>query len=223
VQHAGGGAGPVLRRLRLAFQWGEGSWGKAVGKEAVENSNLGFDKEEEAREEQLRRSAPAYNPVDRRAPEDHSIETKLNELDDTLQLIAAMPYLDEEDEQQRAIKVHFEQGSGLDNLDAQGYTVKAGVLKMWQGERDLNMLVKGADADSAILLQRILMHTLEIERQLEKGGAVGEDAVEKVNPRFDVEEEMRRGAEAEAEAQEVQAANMSRSITRMIAARPWRT
>ncbi|KAE8958558.1 hypothetical protein PR003_g28705, partial [Phytophthora rubi] len=62
--------------LPQAFQWGEGSWGKAVGKDAVENSNLGFDKEEEARdkarkeaeaaakrEEQIRQSAPAYNPV----------------------------------------------------------------------------------------------------------------------------------------------------------------
>ncbi|POM77976.1 Hypothetical protein PHPALM_4563, partial [Phytophthora palmivora] len=36
--------------LPQAFQWGEGSWGKAVGRAAVENSNLGFDKEEEARE-----------------------------------------------------------------------------------------------------------------------------------------------------------------------------
>ncbi|KAI9979651.1 hypothetical protein PInf_028201 [Phytophthora infestans] len=142
--------------LPEVFQWGEGSWGKAVGKDAVENSNLGFDKEEEAREkarkeaeaaamreEQLRRSAPAYNPVDRSAPDDHSIEKVLNEMDDTLQLIAAMPYLDEEDEQQRAFKTHFEQGSGLDDLDAQGYTVKAGVIKMWQGERDLNALIKG--------------------------------------------------------------------------------
>ncbi|KAL3668586.1 hypothetical protein V7S43_006668 [Phytophthora oleae] len=174
--------------LPPAFQWGEGSWGKGVGKDAVENSNLGFDKEEEAadkeaeaaakREEQLRRSAPAYNPVDRSAPEDHSIEKVLNELDDTLQLIAAMPYLDEEEEQQRAIKVHFEQGSGLDDLDAQGYTVKESVIKMWQGERDLNALVKGADADSAIILQRILMHTLDIEKQLNEiiaNGGIDDD------------------------------------------------
>ncbi|KAG3133654.1 hypothetical protein PC128_g26308, partial [Phytophthora cactorum] len=126
------------------------------------------------REEQLRRSAPAYNPVDRSAPEDHSIEKVLNEMDDTLQLIAAMPYLDEDDEQQRAIKVHFEQGSGLDDLDAQGYTVKAGVIQMWQGERDLNTLIKGVNADSAIILQRILLHALDIEKQLNeiiaKGG-----------------------------------------------------
>ncbi|KAG3057173.1 hypothetical protein PI125_g25442 [Phytophthora idaei] len=95
-------------------------------------------------------------------------------MDDTLQLIAAMPYLDEDDEQQRAIKVHFEQGSGLDDLDAQGYTVKAGVVQMWQGERDLNTLIKGVNADSAIILQRILLHALDIEKQLNeiiaKGG-----------------------------------------------------
>ncbi|OWZ12611.1 putative mitochondrial protein [Phytophthora megakarya] len=174
--------------LPQAFQWGEGSWGKAVGKDAVENSNLGFDKEEEAREkarkeaeaatkreEQIKQSAPAFNPVDRSAPEDHSIEKVLNEMDDTLQLIAAMPFLDEEDEQQRAIKVHFEQGSGLDDLDAQGYTVKAGVIQMWQGERELNAVIKGVDADSAIILQRILMHTLEIEKQLNEIIAKGID------------------------------------------------
>ncbi|KAG7375395.1 hypothetical protein PHYPSEUDO_001507 [Phytophthora pseudosyringae] len=152
--------------LPQSFQWGEGSWGKAVGKAAVENPNL-------------RRSAPAYNPVDRSAPEDQSIEKVLNELDDTLQLIAAMPYLDEEEEQQRAIKVHFEQGSGLDDLDAQGYSVKEGALKMWQGERDLNTLIKGVDADSAIILQRILLHTLDIEKKLNeiiaKGGADDDD------------------------------------------------
>ncbi|KAJ8540753.1 hypothetical protein ON010_g12472 [Phytophthora cinnamomi] len=85
-----------------------------------------------------------------------------------------MPYLDEEDEQQRAIKVHFEQGSGLDDLDAQGYSVKAGTIKMWQGERDLNTIISGVDADSAIILQRILLHTLDIEKQLNEIIAKGD-------------------------------------------------
>ncbi|CAH0515839.1 unnamed protein product [Peronospora belbahrii] len=161
--------------LPQAFTWGEGSWGKVVGKNAVENSNLGFEKEQEdckeaemavKREEQLRQSAPAYNPVDRSAPDGHSIEKVLTDLDDTLQLIAAIPYLDEEEEQQRAIKLHFEQGGGLDDLDAQGYTVKARVLMMWQGERDLDTLIKSVDVDSALIVQRVLMHTLEIEKKL---------------------------------------------------------
>lgn len=81
--------------LPAVFQWGEGSWGKAVGKEHVKNSNLEFDREEEEREKQLkaaeaaakaeeaaRMAAPAYQPVDRAAPEDHSIERVLNELND---------------------------------------------------------------------------------------------------------------------------------------------
>ncbi|CAI5742465.1 unnamed protein product [Peronospora destructor] len=165
--------------LPQAFQWGEGSWGKTVGKDVVENSNLGFDEEEEelatTSEGINQQSAPAYNPVDRRAPDDHSIETMLTELDDTLQLIAAMPYLDDEEEQQRALKMHFEQGRGLDDLDSQGYTIKAGVLMMWQGERDLNTLVENVDADSALILQRVLMHTLDIEKKLNEfianGGA----------------------------------------------------
>ena len=163
--------------LPQAFQWGKGSWGKAVGKAVVENSNLGFDKEEEAREkaskeaEEAKRedageqTDPSYNHSGGRAP-DHSIEKMLNEVDDKLQLIAAMPYLDEEDEQQRAIKVHYEQGTGLDDLDAEGFTTKSGVIQIWQGERNLNSLIKGMDADSAIILQRIYMHTLEFEKQM---------------------------------------------------------
>ncbi|CAI5735301.1 unnamed protein product [Hyaloperonospora brassicae] len=163
--------------LPQAFQWGEGSWGKAVGKTVVENSNLGFDKEEEAREKASKEAEEAkredageqpertYNRSGGSAP-DHSIEKMLNEVDDTLQLIAAMPYLDEEDEQQRAIKVHFEQGTGLDDLDSEGFTTKSGVIRMWQGERNLNTLIKGMDADSAIILQRIYMHTLEFEKQM---------------------------------------------------------
>ncbi|CAI5724190.1 unnamed protein product [Peronospora destructor] len=169
--------------LPQAFQWGEGSWGKSMGKDAVENSNLDFDEEQEelatTSEGIAQQSEPAYNPVDRRAPDDHSIETMLTELDDTLQLIAAMPYLDDEEEQQRAIKMHFEQGGGLDDLDSQGYTIKAGVLMMWQGERDLNTLVENVDADSALILQRVLMHTLDIEKKLNEfianGGADDEE------------------------------------------------
>ncbi|TDH64766.1 hypothetical protein CCR75_009142 [Bremia lactucae] len=161
--------------LPEVFQWDKGSWGKSVGKHAVENPNLGFEKEDEthendrheAKREERHSSAPAYNPVDRKAPEDHSIEKVLNELDDTLQLIAVVPYLDDDDKQQQAIKTHFEHGSGLDDLDAQGYSLKAGVIQLWQGERNLQALIPGLDGDSAILMQRILLHTVDIEKRLE--------------------------------------------------------
>lgn len=81
--------------LPAVFQWGEGSWGKAIGKDKTQNSNLEFDKEAEEHEKQVaaaeaarkaeeaaRMSAPAYNPVDRSQPEDNSIERVLNELND---------------------------------------------------------------------------------------------------------------------------------------------
>ncbi|CAH0483000.1 unnamed protein product [Peronospora belbahrii] len=164
-----------FKEVDLQLRMTGGACNTLVEEALVENSNLGFEKEQEdckeaemavKREEQLRQSAPAYNPVDRSAPDGHSIEKVLTDLDDTLQLIAAIPYLDEEEEQQRAIKLHFEQGGGLDDLDAQGYTVKARVLMMWQGERDLDTLIKSVDVDSALIVQRVLMHTLEIEKKL---------------------------------------------------------
>ncbi|RLN56434.1 hypothetical protein BBJ29_007974, partial [Phytophthora kernoviae] len=163
--------------LPQAFQWGEGSWGKAVGKEVVENSNLGFDKEAEAlekqrkeeeaaakREEQLRRSAPAYSPVDSTPAEDASVERVLNELNEVFEIIAAVPLMDEEEYGE--LREHFEKGRGLDEIDERGYSIKEGTYKIWKGERDLNVVTKGVDADSALILQRILMHTLNIEKKV---------------------------------------------------------
>lgn len=84
--------------LPEVFHWGEGSWGKGIGKDHAKNSNLDFDREADERqkqqeaaeaaeaaakrEEAARMAAPAYQPVDRSAPADHSIETVLNELND---------------------------------------------------------------------------------------------------------------------------------------------
>ncbi|RLN77089.1 hypothetical protein BBJ28_00025275, partial [Nothophytophthora sp. Chile5] len=140
-------------------------------------SNLGFDKEEEAREkqrkeaeaaakreEQLRRSAPAYNPVDRSPPPENTIETVLNELNDIFEIIAAVPLMDEAEYGE--LRVHFEKGQGLDEIDERGFSIKEGTHLIWKGERDLSVLTKGVDADSALILQRILMHTLNIENKV---------------------------------------------------------
>jgi hypothetical protein len=74
--------------LPAVFRWQEGSWGKTLGKEAVQNENLKFDKEKpvtktfEEEENKPEHIAPAYHPVDRNAPQDHSIERILTELND---------------------------------------------------------------------------------------------------------------------------------------------
>lgn len=171
------------------FQWGEGSWGKALGKDKVQNSNLDFEKEDEeakAREqaaaaEKARReaeySAPAYNPVDRKAPEDNSIERVLNELNDVFEIIAAVPLMDEEEYGE--LRVYYEKGQGLNEIDARGYSIKDATHLIWEGERNMSVLTQGVDADSAMIIQRILMHTLAIEQKvkelIEKGVIDPED------------------------------------------------
>ncbi|TYZ64643.1 hypothetical protein PybrP1_000410 [[Pythium] brassicae (nom. inval.)] len=192
--------------LPAVFRWGEGSWGKAVGKEAgaAKNSNLDYDvEEEEAREreraaaaDKARREAeymaPAYTQVDRRAPEDTSIERVLNELNDVFEIIAAVPLMDEEEYGE--LREYYENGGGLDEIDERGYSIKAATEMIWKGERDMGVLASGVDADSAMIIQRILMHTLAIEqkvRELIEKGVVdeGEEGEEEEGEEDDDDEE----------------------------------
>ncbi|KAG1688985.1 hypothetical protein DVH05_002870 [Phytophthora capsici] len=180
--------------LPPAFQWGEGSWGKGVGKDAVENSNLGFDKEEEAREkarkgaeaaakreEVVGDSAQVFKPDDSATTmEDASIENLLSELNEVFEIIAAVPLMDEEEYGE--LREHFEKGRGLNEIDERGYNIKAGTHKIWKGERDLKKVTEGVDTDSALILQRIMLHTLNIERKvremLSNGGVDPDDVSE---------------------------------------------
>ncbi|RLN50867.1 hypothetical protein BBP00_00010014, partial [Phytophthora kernoviae] len=103
-------------------------------------------------------------PVDSTPAEDASVERVLNELNEVFEIIAAVPLMDEEEYGE--LREHFEKGRGLDEIDERGYSIKEGTYKIWKGERDLNVVTKGVDADSALILQRILMHTLNIEKKV---------------------------------------------------------
>ncbi|POM75475.1 Hypothetical protein PHPALM_7418, partial [Phytophthora palmivora] len=117
------------------------------------------------REEQIKQSAPAYNPDDSGTTmEDASIEKLLSELNEVFEIIAAVPLMDEEEYGE--LREHFEKGRGLDEIDERGYSIKAGTYKIWKGERDLKKVTEGVDTDSALILQRILLHTLNIERKV---------------------------------------------------------
>ncbi|TDH64767.1 uncharacterized protein CCR75_006240 [Bremia lactucae] len=109
--------------------------------------------------------------------EDASIENLLKELNEVFEIIAAVPLMDEEEYGE--VRQHFESGSGLDEIDERGYNIKAGTHKIWKGERDLTKIVEGLDTDSAQILQRILLHTLNIERKvremLSNGGVDPDD------------------------------------------------
>ncbi|KAH7476160.1 uncharacterized protein KRP23_6849 [Phytophthora ramorum] len=96
--------------------------------------------------------------------EDASIEKLLAELNEVFEIIAAVPLMDEEEYGE--LREHFEKGRGLDEIDDRGYTIKTGTHKIWKGERDLKKLTEGVDTDSALILQRILLHTVNIERKV---------------------------------------------------------
>ncbi|GMF45007.1 unnamed protein product [Phytophthora lilii] len=96
--------------------------------------------------------------------EDASIENLLSELNEVFEIIAAVPLMDEEEYGE--LREHFEKGRGLDEIGERGYSIKEGTYKIWKGERDLKKVTEGVDTDSALILQRILLHTLNIERKV---------------------------------------------------------
>ncbi|DAZ97673.1 TPA: hypothetical protein N0F65_009674 [Lagenidium giganteum] len=161
--------------LPSVFKWNDGSWGKVVGKDAVQNTNMAYEDEDESEkiraaaakrkaEEEARNSAPAYNPVDTKPAEDSSIERILNELNDVFEIIAAVPLLDEEEYGE--LRRYYEVQNGLDEIEARGYRIKDATHKLWKGERNITKLTTGLDADSAQIVQRIFMHTLSIEQKV---------------------------------------------------------
>ncbi len=131
-------------------------------------------------------TAPAYIGVRESPTDQYSINLVLDEMDPTLRAIAACPMLqvsssssssrtsdgdldDDTDAEHRQVKDHFENKSGLDDFHSAGYHgFKPTVQRIWTGERRMDVLRQGLDHDTAQLVQRVLMHTLEFERQLKE-------------------------------------------------------
>jgi hypothetical protein len=80
------------------------------------------------------------------------------------EIIAAVPWMDE-DEYAELRKFYLEE-EGLVEIEMRGFTIQEATHQIWKGERDLNVLTKGLDADSAMIVQRILMHTFNIELKI---------------------------------------------------------
>ncbi len=91
------------------------------------------------------------------------------------EIIAAVPMLDEEEYGE--VRRYYEQEQGLDEIDNRGFRIKEATHRIWKGERDLNTLTKGLEADSALIIQRILLHTLSIEQKV--GQLLEEEAAAK--------------------------------------------
>ncbi|KAK9820548.1 hypothetical protein WJX72_011517 [[Myrmecia] bisecta] len=94
--------------------------------------------------------------------EDELLRGNLKRLDPLLAAVAAVPWMGTEDGRERA---NFIQKNVLDELEAQGWDLRGGVQRIWQGERDIDQLSQRLDIGSRAALSGILFHTAKIEEQ----------------------------------------------------------
>jgi hypothetical protein len=85
-----------------------------------------------------------------------------------------------DEEEYGELRRYYEEEQGLDEIEMRGYRIKEATHLIWKGERDMNVLGRGLDIDSAMIVQRILMHTLSIEQKVQEflatdGALVDED------------------------------------------------
>lgn len=83
-----------------------------------------------------------------------------------------MPWLDDEDVDERELRGVVAVGL-LGTLEEVGWQLRAPLLSLWAGERDLDKLTAGAGPREAAALTAILYHTQQLEQQYNKPPAQG--------------------------------------------------
>jgi hypothetical protein len=86
-----------------------------------------------------------------------SIEKMLLLLNPTLTQLAQVPWM--RDSSKRA----YARDKVLPKLEAQGWPLRAACTRLWEGERDMAALSAGVDPNTAVLVNRLLMHTKAFE------------------------------------------------------------
>nr|CCA14046.1 conserved hypothetical protein [Albugo laibachii Nc14] len=157
--------------LPSAFKWEEGSWGKPMSKDATVNVNMEYDEHQKENEPERRKtadedipSAPTIIEHDPTVFEKLSTE-EIDDMNDILKVVAAVPFLDSKDHAD--IKTHYLEGDGLDEFETNNLFIKNATMQIWQGERDLDVLTKGLDTVSCLVVQRILVHAMDIDAKLQ--------------------------------------------------------
>lgn len=170
------------------FQWSPQSWGASLSYKDVqalqkeeEDRQRGENKESrheesisQKRDKKTEYDAPKVNTVkpDPVAPaftgtssrnDMVTIDKVLEEWNDVLQVIACRPWLSKEDEEQA-----FLNNDMLAPMEERGFQIRSKVEQIWAGQRNTEQLLSGLNADSAQLVQRILMHVRDIEIQLKQ-------------------------------------------------------
>ncbi|CAK4383809.1 unnamed protein product [Aphanomyces euteiches] len=153
------------------FEWTKGSWG--LNAELPEDDT--YEKDEpvpqRAPEPEV---APAFREQPQAsAPKESDIEVLLRELNDIFEIIAAVPYFANEEEGDYKdiydLYTNDEEGqvNGLREIETRGgHKIVDATHMIWEGERDPAVLTKGLDVDSALIVQRILLHSLAMDKKV---------------------------------------------------------
>ncbi|OQR99354.1 hypothetical protein ACHHYP_06915 [Achlya hypogyna] len=156
------------------FEWSKGSWGLTTVHKI--NSNEQYDTDVPVAKSTAAPEpvAPAFVETPRSTPEqDTSIERVLEELNDIFEIIAAVPYMAHNEEYAEIYDLYTKEDgedghiNGLVELERRGgYKLVAATHDIWEGERDFAKLSVGLDVNSALIIQRILMHAITTDAKV---------------------------------------------------------
>ncbi|PRW58250.1 T-cell activation mitochondrial [Chlorella sorokiniana] len=106
-----------------------------------------------------------------RAAEQDELSKALQDVeanDKLLQAVAAVPWLMAEGERQDIEKAKLVQSRVVDKIEADGYDVRGAARRIWQGQRDLQLLTIGKDVGTALAIKQILFHATVYDRKMGK-------------------------------------------------------
>lgn len=92
------------------------------------------------------------------------ISNHVKAMDEVFELLASVPWLDDEDVDGRELKGFAEVGL-LGTLEEMGYNLRDVLKLIWKGERRTDVLLDGADARAQAAIVSILYHTHLLEKK----------------------------------------------------------
>ena len=158
--------------LPPAFTWEAEAWGvldfegaKKQQRDQAEEKRKVQNREKNTEEVVEVEKAPAYAGQPRDNISQNSLENVLEKNDELFQVLAVLPHLPDE-EPYTTTKKHYIDGTGLDEWKSNGYAIKEAVHMLWKGERDLKKMILGLDTETSLIVHRILMHTLMVDKDI---------------------------------------------------------
>ncbi|RHY46693.1 hypothetical protein DYB30_010098, partial [Aphanomyces astaci] len=142
------------------FEWNKGSWGLTTT--AVLPPDDTYERDEAVPQRAPQPEvAPAFREQPKASqPDESKMEVLLRELNDVLEVIAAVPYFahEEEGDYKDIYELYTNEDensvNGLKEIERRGgYNIIPSTHMIWEGERDAAVLIQGLDMDSALIVQ----------------------------------------------------------------------